>query len=437
MEYLFLIAQDLTRQVPHLAQAIMQQYGYLGLFIVTIFEQFLLPIPSEVLVAIGITARLPLKNLLLVVIVGAFIGSYIGYFLGKFLGHPIATWLFGKKIIDKGEYFIRKYGVWGLIIGAFTPAPYKIMTWTAGIFEMPLGRFTLGIIFGQIPRYILTASLAAFAFKTKFYASAEMSAVILGAFQGITEFLPISSSGHLVIMENFLKLPPHIRKEHLEIFDIFLHGGSLLAILLYFRKDWADVVKAFIRMIFRRTFDKNTLAAKLIIGTIPAVIVGLFLGDVISSDFRQLNWIAFFFILTSLYYLYAEWKRKNSAHDTVSSNKAAVIGVAQALALFPGLSRSGSTIATGMILGIKRQAATRFSFMLGGVAIFAANVYAFFARYQADILPDRTFTFLGVITSFIVSFFTIHWLLKFFQKHTLLPFAFYLMIVGGFILSLP
>ena len=102
-----------------------------------------------------------------------------------------------------------------------------------------------------------------------------MSAILLGGLQGITEFLPISSSGHLAIAEHFLKLPEHISSANLEIFDIFLHGGSLLAILLFFWRDWLSVLKELWQMIVARKFLMGSLAGKLIIGTIPAIIAGL------------------------------------------------------------------------------------------------------------------------------------------------------------------
>jgi len=421
-------------QLMEIVREVIQNYGYLGIFTLTALEQFIFPIPADVFVAIGTSVGLPFKNVLFFVLLAALTGSYIGYFLGKYLGHPVMRWLFGKKRLDKGEEFIKKYGVWGIIIAGLTPLPFKVVTWTAGIFGMPLGKFTIGVLLGRMPRYIVTGYLAKKIVETEFYATTEMSAIILGAVQGITEFLPISSSGHLAIMEHFLKLPAAIDAADLELFDIFLHGGSLLAILIFFWKDWVHVLKELWQMVSRRKFDKTTLAAKLIIGTIPAVIAGLMFGGAIGSQFRYLGYIGTFLILLSVFYLYAEWKGGKGEKEEVNLKRSLIIGAAQALALIPGVSRSGTTIATGMLFGLKREAAAKFSFMLGGIAILAANVYAIFSIRGGHVMPHLTFTLIGTAASFVISLFSIGWLLKFLEKHTLRSFSFYLMVVGALIL---
>ncbi len=418
---------DIVRDVIH-------NYGYIGIFSLTAMEQFIFPVPADVFVAIGTSLGLPLVRVLFYVLLAALVGSYIGYFLGKWLGLPVMRWLFGQRKLDKGEKFIEKYGMWGVIVAGLTPLPFKIVTWTAGIFEMPLGRFTLGVLLGRMPRYIVTGYAASLIYRTKFYASTEMSAVILGTLQGLTEFLPISSSGHLAIAEHFLKLPPAIAAADLEIFDIFLHGGSLLAILLYFWRDWVEVLKDLWHMLTKWTFRKNTLAAKLALGTIPAILAGLMFGGFIGSRLRGLTTIALFLMLAAAFYLYAEWKGGKSDQETVGIKKSLLIGSAQALALIPGVSRSGATIATGMLMGLKRDAAAKFSFMLGGIAILAANVYALFSIRNGAVMPDLTFTLFGAAASFIISLLSISWLLKFLEKRTLRPFSFYLMILGALIL---
>lgn len=417
-----------------IVREVIQNYGYVGIFSLTALEQFIFPVPADVFVALGTSMGLPFKNVLFYVLLAALTGSYIGYFLGKYLGHPVMRWMFGEKRLEKGETFIKKYGMWGVILAGLTPIPFKIVTWTAGIFEMPLGRFTLGVLLGRMPRYIITGYAAALIYRTKFYASAEMSAILLGTLQGITEFLPISSSGHLAIMEHFLKLPSHIGATDLELFDIFLHGGSLLAILIFFWRDWLNVLKELWEMATRRIFDKNSLAAKLIVGTIPAILAGLFFGGYIGHQLRQLWVIAGFLMLIALFFFYAEWKGKQNSHESVGIKKSLIIGSAQALALVPGVSRSGTTIATGMLMGLKRDAAARFSFMLGGIAILAANVYALFSIRHGAVMPNLSFTLIGTVTSFAVSLASISWLLKFLEKHTLRPFAFYLMTLGALIL---
>ena len=415
------------------AKGIILNYGYGGIFVLTTAEQFIFPVPADIFITTGTGLGLSFSKILWIVSFSAVVGSLIGYFLGKYLGHPIIQWLFGKKALDKGERFIKKWGVWGVIIAGLTPIPFKIVTWSAGIFEMPLKKFIPAIIVGRIPRYIASAYAGKFIFETKFYATTEMSALILGTLQGITEFLPISSSGHLVLMEHFLYLP--IEPEQLAMFDIILHGGSLLAILLYFWRDWIDVLKQLWKMVTKWTFDKNSLASKLIFATIPAIFAGLAFGSYITGPLRNIKSIAVFFIILAVLYFYAAWKGRRNDKETVCLKKSVLIGCAQALALIPGISRSGATIATGVILGLKREAAAKFSFMLGGIAILAANVYALVSIGQGTTMPDLKFTMFGFVASFIFSLMAIAFLLKFLQKYTMRSFGVYLLIIGILILS--
>jgi undecaprenyl-diphosphatase len=414
-------------------EAVIQQYGYLGMFLLTTLEQFIFPIPVDVFFGFSIEQGLIYQNLMVIVLIATLIGSLIGYYLGKFLGHPALVWLVGKTKVDKGEAFIRKWGIWGVILAGLTPIPFKVITWTAGIFEMPLGRFLIGVIIGRMPRYMLTAYAGAKFFESKFYATTDMSALILGGLQGLTEFLPISSSGHLVLMEHFLKVP--IPASQLITFDIFLHGGSLIAIILYFWKDWVHVFKELWQMIKKAHLDTGSLAFKLAAGTIPAILAGLAFGGAISDNLRSLNSVATFFILIGLIYFYAAWKGKKNTHETVGLKKSIWIGVAQAFALIPGVSRAGITIATGVTLGLKREAAARFSFMLGGIAILAANVYALTSLQNGAPLPNSQFILLGTLSSFAVSYLAIYMLLRFLQKYTMRAFGVYLILAGGLILS--
>ena len=414
-------------------ETIIRQYGYLGMFIFTSLEQFIFPIPVDVFFGFSIEQGLVYRHLMLVVLAATVLGSCIGYFLGKYLGHPALIWLVGKTKVEKGEIYIKKWGIWGVILAGLTPVPFKVVVWTAGIFEMPLGRFVLGVILGRMPRYMLTAYAGAKFFESRFYATTDMSALILGALQGLTEFLPISSSGHLIIMEHFLFVP--IPASQLISFDILLHGGSLIAILFYFRKDWMRVFKEIWQMIKKTRLNTDSLAFKLAIGTMPAIIAGLVFGDVISDRMRNLHSIAVFFIGLGLIYFFAAWKGKSNTHETIGLRKSVWIGLAQSLALIPGISRSGITIATGVILGLKREAAARFSFMLGGISILAANVYTLLSLQNTTPLPNLQFIFLGTFSAFITSLLAIYFLLRFLQKYTMRPFAIYLIILGTIILS--
>jgi undecaprenyl-diphosphatase len=414
-------------------EALILHHGYSGIFVLTALDQFILPIPVDFIFGFSIEHGLFYGKLMLVVLAASLIGTTIGYLLGKYLGHPALTWLVGKKKVEKGEMIIKKWGIWGVIATGITPFPFKIIAWAAGIFEMPFGRFILGVLLGLMPRYLLTAYAGARFFETKFYATTDMSAIILGALQGITEFLPISSTGHLIIMEHFLRLP--VPASHLVTFDIFLHGGSLVAIVLYFWKDWFQVLKECWNMVKKLRPDTNSLAFKLAAATVPAIFAGLFFGDALSNSWRDMHAVAVCFIITGFLYFYITWKGKDNSHEAVSLKNSILIGIAQVVALIPAISRSGMTIATGIGLGLTRKAAAKFSFLLGGIALLAANVYTLLTLSKTAPLPDLDFIMMGTVTSFFTSLLTIYLLMKLLDKYTLRPFGIYLILAGSFILS--
>ncbi len=415
------------------SEGLITSYGYPGVFTLTAAEQFIFPLPADIFLGFSIEKGLSYWPLMFIVLISTVVGSSIGYLLGKFLGHPALEWLVGKKKVDKGEEFVKKWGVWGVIIAGLTPIPFKVITWTAGIFEMNYWRFQVGVVIGRMPRYLLTAYAGAKFLESKFYATTDMSALILGTLQGMTEFLPISSSGHLVVMEHFLHVP--IPASQLISFDIFLHGGSLIAILAYFWKDWLEVLKEIWHMIKKMRLHTNTLAFKLAAGTIPAIIAGLAFGGAISDNLRTLHSVAIFFIIIGVMYFLATWKARKNATEHINLKKAIIIGCAQALALIPGVSRAGTTIATGVTLGIDRETAARFSFMLGGIAILAANVYTLLTLDSGSPLPDMKFIAYGALSSFATSLLAIYLLLKYLQKHTMRAFGLYLVLAGSLILS--
>lgn len=191
-------------------------------------------------------------------------------------------------------------------------------------------------------------------------------AMILAVVQGLTEFLPVSSSGHLVILQRFFGLTPPI------LFDVLVHVGTLLAILFFFREKYLDLI---IRL---RRKEKNALVLfrLLVIGTIPAVLVGLFLEKKLVAIFGSVKLVGVSFLLTAaiLFFNYFLEKRKKleKGLDGVKPEDALTIGLAQALAILPGVSRSGTTITAGLRQGLSRETAFFFSFLLAVPAIFGA-----------------------------------------------------------------
>jgi undecaprenyl-diphosphatase len=407
--------------------------GYWAVFLLTTTEQFIFPIPADIFITTATSHGLIFSKVLLIVLAASLIGSVIGYFLGKWLGHPIAVWLFKEKNVNKAEAFISKWGLLGVIVAGISPIPFKLVTWMAGIFEMPFGRYMLGVIIGRMPRYILTAGIGSYIYTSKWDVKSSLGAAFLGMLQGITEFLPISSSGHLVIAEHFMKLPLHASE--LLTFDIFLHGGSLLAIVIYFYKDFWQIIQEVGRMIFKGWLPKGALSLNLALGTLPAIFGALIFGGFIETNLRALPSIAIAFLLIGVFYFFVAWKGRKNNDETLTARKAVLMGLAQTLALIPGVSRSGITIGTGVWMGLTRKAAARFSFLLGGIAILAANIYNLLSINADSVLPDMQFILTGTITSFAFSLASIAFLIKFLEKYTLRTFAVYLILAGITILS--
>ena len=190
-------------------------------------------------------------------------------------------------------------------------------------------------------------------------------AILAGAVQGLTEFLPISSTGHLIIFEKIFGIS---QTEFGLAFDASLHLGTLLAICLFFYKDYFQVFN-----------PKNGLIAKLAVGTLPAVIFGLLLETQIETTFRQTWIVALSLIIFSLVFILAEKLGKQSkSKDKTTVVGSLVIGLFQSLALIPGISRSGSTISAGLFLGLKREEAAKFAFIWAGPVIAGAGLKKFF-----------------------------------------------------------
>jgi undecaprenyl-diphosphatase len=252
-----------------------------------------------------------------------------------------------------------------------------------------------------------------------------LQAIILGAIQGLTEFIPISSSGHLVLTrEIFNWEDPGI------IFDIILHLGTLMAVIIYFRKDWIKI--------FKDLIDKksnNNLLLLLILATIPTFIVGYLLNDYIESIFRDALWVAAFMIIIGLIFLLAEKYSsiKLEKKDLTKSNwkDAILIGLFQIFSLLPGVSRSGMTISAGLFRSLKRTESTRFLFLIAAVAISGASLYGLFNLFQDT---DSKISYLPLLFGFLVSFslgyISIKYLMKFLENHRLNVFAYYVIAAG-------
>ena len=256
-----------------------------------------------------------------------------------------------------------------------------------------------------------------------------IQSLILGLVQGITEFLPISSSGHLVFAERLL----HVRAGDL-VFEVMVHLGTLAAVIIYFRRQLLDICSAMMRSLTsgeKSAADKSNLqlAWFLVIRTIPAAIFGYFMEDVVEAAFASPRWTSGEFIVTGLVLISTIWARDRGralgAWNTIG------IGVAQAISIMPAISRSGSTIAAGMFSGINREKAAEFSFLLSIPAIVIATVFKM--PEFLSLLPDQHLFQIylgGSLASGIVGYLSVKWLLDIIKKGKFHYFGIYCILVG-------
>jgi undecaprenyl-diphosphatase len=258
-------------------------------------------------------------------------------------------------------------------------------------------------------------------------------ALILSVIQGVTEFLPISSSGHLILIPEFFGW----RDQGLA-FDAIIHLGTTLAALLYFRKDLFDLIRGFFT---KGTSDMKRVGYAILLSMIPALVIGLLFKSIIESQARTSLVVAFNLFLWGGVLIFAEHHAtKNTpskAFKDITLKQGLLIGVSQALALFPGTSRSGITLSTGLFLGIKREDAVKFSFLMGAPVIFGAGILSFLDLMQNSV-PQGGETvlpiFAALLGSFVSGMLAIHLLLKVISKKGLYFFGIYRMILSAAIL---
>lgn len=258
-------------------------------------------------------------------------------------------------------------------------------------------------------------------------------AIVLGIVQGITEFLPISSSAHLVLTPYFFGW--QIPEEQIFPFDVLVQLGTLIAVILYFRRDVFRIASAFVRgLIARRPFDEadSRLGWLLILATLPAGVIGILVKDMVEAAFQSVAATAFFLFATAALLVAAEWLGKQRrSFEHVDWKDALWMGFFQALSVFPGISRSGATISGGVFCHLDRPAAARFSFLMSIPVMLAAGLVSAVDLLEIPgLLSFLPVLLAGVITSVIVGYFSIHWLLSFLRKRSLLAFAVYCALLG-------
>lgn len=256
-------------------------------------------------------------------------------------------------------------------------------------------------------------------------------AILLALLQGLTEFLPISSSGHLILLPRVLSWP-----DQGLAFDVAVHVGTLTAVLVYFRQDLLELTRAWFGSLRSRKLDQNSrLAWGVLLGTIPVGLAGLLLNGMVSTALRDPTVIAATTIIFGLLLGAADWLGKRSRDEhSLGFKDVMLIGLAQAIALVPGTSRSGITMTAGLLLGLTREAAARFSFLLSiPVIILAGGLEGMELVDSADPV-DWTAISVGVSTSATAAYLCIHFFLKLIGRVGMWPFVLYRLFLGMVIL---
>lgn len=254
-----------------------------------------------------------------------------------------------------------------------------------------------------------------------------IQAIVLALVQGLTEFLPVSSSAHLLLVPIFADWP-----DQGLAFDVALHVGSLTAVVIYFRQDIGRMFKAWVASITRRESSEDSrLAWAVLFATIPVCIAGFLLKDIVSSAMRSPLVSSFGLIVFGLLLAYADW-RKRGERNEYQMNKWDVfcIGCSQAVALIPGTSRSGITITAALLLGFSREAAARFSFLLSIPVIVIAGLVETNELIHAKVAVDWTAMMVGTLVSGISAYLCIYYFLAFINRIGMQPFVVYRIALG-------
>ncbi len=240
---------------------------------------------------------------------------------------------------------------------------------------------------------------------------------ILAVIQGLTEWLPVSSSGHLVITQKLLGLNPPL------IFDVMLHVGTLIVVLTVFRKDILDVIKALVKRDFET--QEGKLAWLIAVGSIPTAIIGFVFHDIFESLFSNLPAVGLALLITGCVLFFSEKRTGNKKMNTLDS---LMIGLAQGIAIIPGISRSGVTVATGLLKKIDKTTTFRYSFLLSAPAIIGATIMESkeLTMGNVDLIP----LFLGATISMIVGYASLKLLQKIIMNKKLHLFAYYCWTAG-------
>lgn len=271
-----------------------------------------------------------------------------------------------------------------------------------------------------------------------------IQAILMGIVQGLSEFLPVSSSAHLVFTSNFYKVFKNIpiteQSTQEVFFDIMLHLGTLIAVMIFFRKDIWEICKALFIAVKSRDFSsyQSKLGIYIIVGTIVTIVLALPFNEIANHLVFHPALVGGLLIITGVVLFYSEYlsKKRDENSTSMDLKKSLLIGLAQGFAVLPGFSRSGWTIATGLFLGLDRQTSARYSFLLSIPIILGASMV--YPLIKIDVQEAVTYNWIaiiiGTLVSGIVGYLCIKYFMKFISKFSLNIFGWYCVVMGVFTL---
>jgi undecaprenyl-diphosphatase len=265
-----------------------------------------------------------------------------------------------------------------------------------------------------------------------------IQALVMGIVQGLTEFLPVSSSGHLIVVPFLLGWDDAFLTSL--AFSVMLHIGTLVALLLYFRSDWIRLIPAGLAAVRDRSFqgdDDRRLAWLLVIATIPAALAGFLFENVIETSFRQVGLVALMLVLGGVLLFVADrFGASSRGIGDVTPRIALVIGVAQALALVPGLSRSGVTISAARMVGLDRGSAARFAFLMATPITAGAGLFEVVRLIRGGGIGDASIAPLvvGMVAAMVSGLAAIHFMLGYLRRQSLDVFVLYRLVIAAVVL---
>jgi undecaprenyl-diphosphatase len=257
-----------------------------------------------------------------------------------------------------------------------------------------------------------------------------VKAAVMGIVEGLTEFLPISSTGHLILAGSLLGF----HDEKAKVFDIAIQTGAILAVIIVY---WGKIRDTLVALPTQRHAQR--FALNVLIGFLPAVVLGLLFGKAIQAHLFTPEVVASTFILGAFVIIWAERRPRESVRvhdvDAMTWKDALKVGLVQCFAMIPGTSRSGATIIGGMLLGLSRKAATDFSFYLAIPTLVGAGAYSLYKQRALLSLADLPMFAVGLLFSFLSAWLCVRWLLRYISTHSFTPFAWYRIAFGIIVLA--